>query len=362
MFKKKWLDESESKVWFLIITCLWQSRKVIAVYVVFTTLYSGIKPAQAWIAREMAGFFETAEGSKIISIVQKLGGTLSNSSTKTYSSDSLVLDNFVTIVFDWFAEAIQIPAFYILTELVILLSLMKLFFFVAVYAFHLISVIVTTRTEIYLQNHYLETLSSNKSTINMQNISTHVLYGSNLAGQCIANLYSGPYTVLVKIVSIILWQASLSAEWLPILMVGMLVALVFVVYSSYFVRETGQRILDARQAVMGTVSSGDSAYREKQQQEFYVWEIKQKFFSMLINTVRSWVMWISMIAVTFIAYVFDMDILPTSFRITDLAVVMVNISLISDPLSRASRAIINWQKTYPALLNTVKSDMDMLAK
>ena len=215
--------------------------------------------------------------------------------------------------------------------------------------------------EITVQNHYVETLLGKKDN-NSEQTSTHVLYGAGVVSDGFSNLYSAPYSIFISILSIMIWQANLSMEWLPIVAISMVIAFIFVVYSSSFMRKAGENILTARQGVMGAVSRDLINGRHEQQKEVFKWEINKRVYSLIIKTLRDWIMWVSIIFVTVVAYLLDMLIMPSSLSLTDLAVLLVNVKLLKGPLGKASHAIMEWQETYPYILNTINNDIKKLER
>ena len=337
---------------------MWSNRAWILVFLIITTLDSSVSPARAWVAREMAVFLETSGGHQLISVFQSLGKSLKTGAKTTarVSGDvqTMGIENFFILVESWFNEALTSDAFLTMIKLVIMLMFLQGGFWVGRYVRSILGTIISTKIEIYLQNHYVDCISEERS---IERDSTHLLYGANLASQCITILYSAPYYIFVRIIAIILWQASLSKEWLPIMLLGILLSFIFVIYSSFYMRRVGKELLDARQGVMGAVYDENKKKRYSKQGDIYKWEVKKSLFSTFISILQGWIMWMAIFAITGLMYVFESSLLPTSFRLTDLAVAYVNIKLLGRPLAITGSSILRWQSAYPALLNTVKQNI-----
>jgi hypothetical protein len=204
---------------------------------------------------------------------------------------------------------------------------------------------VEARFIVLMQQIYLARRRSERQT---QDIS-QMLYGCDVAKKGLKVAYDDVPVMAFTLISVASWQAALAPQWLPVMLLSAAPAALLVWFLGPWVRRASESMLDAQSGIAGTTSGTLGAALAGHQRDWIRRVVEMDLLKGLGEETMDLVIWTCFLALTLSLYASGSSLLPQIITPGDFALVIVNLKLVSDPLTKIGKIFIHWQEALPAL-------------
>jgi ABC-type multidrug transport system fused ATPase/permease subunit len=205
--------------------------------------------------------------------------------------------------------------------------------------------IVLSRLVIDLQRTYLDRRAHEEHARDV----AQVLYGTEIAKKGFEVLYKDIWVIGLKTISIAAWQITLAPEWLPVMLLATLPGFLVVWAFGRSIRRTSHDILGLQAQVAGSTARTQRSLFVQIQERLFRRFIWFEFVKASADEMMDLAIWTSAITLISLVYWLDLGLLPTRVEPGDLALVAINLNLLSQPLGHIGKTYTKWQEAMPAL-------------
>ncbi len=217
------------------------------------------------------------------------------------------------------------------------------------FAESILSKLLETRLIIVMQRSYLE-----RHTLgNVSQDVAHVLFGSDVAKKGFQVIYKDIWTIITVTSSVLLWQLSLGAHWVPVLVLSMVPTLLFVWFFGRRIRHSSQQILDTQSGIAETAGSRDQQSLYGHQERYYFAVLNMHVSKWFAENASDVVLWVSFAGLALLAMWLDVGPALADITLAELSALIINLRLLSKPLGNVGRVYTRWQEAYPALVRSL---------
>ncbi|MFN3986739.1 MAG: hypothetical protein ACK4KV_14685 [Rhodocyclaceae bacterium] len=209
--------------------------------------------------------------------------------------------------------------------------------------------VVEYRLIIAMQRSYLE----KRQKADVSQDVAHVLYGSDVAKKGFQVIYKDSWKIVTVVTSVLLWQLSIGAQWLPVLVVSALPTIFFVWFFGSRISHRSREILDLQSRISEATGSGERSRLHHHQERFVSTSVRLHILKWLAEDASDIVMWTSFAAVAAIAYVLGIGPSVKDISLAELSALAVNLKLLAKPLGDIGRVYTRWQEAHPALIRSL---------
>jgi ABC-type multidrug transport system fused ATPase/permease subunit len=206
------------------------------------------------------------------------------------------------------------------------------------------------RLTIALQRTYLNRRTKEQDT---QDIA-RLLYDCDQAKGGMDILYKDSWKIVVGAVSVVLWQWSLAPEWLPALVLSVLPPMLIVLAFGSWIQRASLELMQLQSHI---ASSTDEASRLRlfaHQENFFRHTIRLEMFKKGSEVLIDMLAWVGLLAVIFLASLWNIGLLPQEVQAGDLAVFAINLNLLSKPMGDIGKVYNKARESYPALVRVLQ--------
>lgn len=213
----------------------------------------------------------------------------------------------------------------------------------------ILSKLLETRLVIVMQRSYLERHQHG----NIPQDVAHVLFGSDVAKKGFQVIYKDIWAIITVTTSVLLWQLSLGAQWVPLLILSMLPTVYFVWYYGHRIGHTSLHILDTQSSIAETTASRDQSLLYGHQERYYLAVLRLHVLKWLAENASDLVMWTSFTLLALLAMWLGFGPSLADITLAELSALAINLRLLSKPLGNVGRVYTRWQEAYPALMRSL---------
>jgi len=217
------------------------------------------------------------------------------------------------------------------------------------FAESIFSKLTETRLIIVMQRSYLERNAHGNTSQDV----AHVLFGSDVAKKGFQVIYKDIWTIITVTASVLLWQLSLGANWVPVLVLSMVPTLLFVWFFGRRIRHTSQQILDTQSDIAETTGTRDQQSLYGHQERYYLAVLNMHVFKWFAENASDVVLWLSFAGFALLAMWLDVGPSLSDITLAELSALVINLRLLSKPLGNVGRVYTRWQEAYPALVRSL---------
>lgn len=204
---------------------------------------------------------------------------------------------------------------------------------------------VSVRLVAALQRGYLDRRSGTPGASEV----AQVFFGSEVAKKGFEVVYKDAWRITIQVVSIGIWQMTLAPEWLPAMIVATIPALVAVCFFGAPIQRASTRILDLQRDIAATMHSSDRAAFVNHQRSWLRWSLWAEFLKVAADESMDVLIWLSMLVLVALAAWAGSSLLPREVTAGDVALVVVNLRLLSTPLGDIGKVYAKWHEALPAM-------------
>ena len=208
------------------------------------------------------------------------------------------------------------------------------------------------RLIIALQRTYLERRHQERGA---QDIA-RLLYDCDQAKGGMDILYKDAWKIVAGVVSVLVWQLSLAPEWLPALVLAVLPPVLIVLAFGHWIQRLSLDMLRLQGQIAASTDEVNRLRLFAHQETFFQRTIRLEFFKKGSEVLIDLLAWVGLLAVIFLASLWDIGLLPEEVRAGDLALFAVNLNLLSKPMGDIGKVYNKGREAYPALLRVLQPD------
>jgi len=208
------------------------------------------------------------------------------------------------------------------------------------------------RLIIALQRTYLERRHQERGA---QDIA-RLLYDCDQAKGGMDILYKDAWKIVVGVVSVLMWQLSLAPEWLPALILAVLPPVLIILAFGHWIQRLSLDMLRLQGQIAASTDEVNRLRLFAHQETFFQRTIRLEFFKKGSEVLIDLLAWVGLLAVIFLASLWDIGLLPDEVRAGDLALFAVNLNLLSKPMGDIGKVYNKGREAYPALLRVLQPD------
>jgi hypothetical protein len=216
---------------------------------------------------------------------------------------------------------------------------------VAKFGEKIINKVVETRLIIELQLTYMQ---RRRKTCPSTDVS-QILYGSEVAKKGFEAVYKEAWKITAQTVSVLIWQISLGAQWIPLMILSVLPSITFVWFFGTFIQRTSNDMLNHQSGIAASTNANRIIHLRFHQERFFRSVLKFEFFKWCAEEAMDIVMWGTLALLVLAAWYFDLGLLPEDIAMGGLAAFLVNLKLLAKPLGDIGKVYTKWREAYPAL-------------
>lgn len=217
----------------------------------------------------------------------------------------------------------------------------------------ILSKLLETRLVIVMQRSYLERHRHGNTPQDV----AHVLFGSDVAKKGFQVIYKDIWTIITVTTSVLLWQLSLGAQWVPLLILSMVPTVYFVWYFGHRIGQTSLHILDTQSSIAETTAQRDQASLYGHQERYYLAVLRLHVLKWLAENASDIVLWTSFSLLALLAMWLGFGPSLQDITLAELSALAINLKLLSTPLGNVGRVYTRWQEAYPALMRSLLPHM-----
>ena len=199
--------------------------------------------------------------------------------------------------------------------------------------------LIITLQRIYLQRRREEHAANDVSQI---------LYGCEVAKKGIEVLYKDAWKILFKSVSVLAWQVSLGAQWIPLMFLSIVPSLLLVWFFGPPIQRMSHGILDLQAELAANTGRAANGTFAQHQEHWFRKAIELEVLKWFADDALDILMWLFLGLMIVIAYVFDLGILPNDIQLGGAAAFLINVKLLAKPLGDIGKVYTKWREAYPA--------------
>ncbi|MCD8513516.1 MAG: hypothetical protein LRY63_09385 [Nitrincola sp.] len=222
----------------------------------------------------------------------------------------------------------------------------------------ILSKLMETRLIIVMQRSYLERHQQG----NVSQDVAHMLFGSDVAKKGFQVIYKDIWTIITVTTSVLLWQLSLGAQWVPFLIFSMFPTIYFVWYFGHRISHTSLHILDTQSSIAETTVRRDQSSLYGHQERYYLAVLRLHILKWLAENASDLVLWASFGLLALLAMWFGLGPSLRDISLAELTALAINLKLLSKPLGNVGRVYTRWQEAYPALMRSLLPQMQQEKK
>lgn len=178
---------------------------------------------------------------------------------------------------------------------------------------------------------------------------SQMFYGSEVAKRGFEVFVKDFWVISFKTGSVIVWQMTLAPEWLPLLFLATIPAIAAVALIGPAIRRASQDILGLQEAVAATVTRCGPMLLRRVQERLFGRFLRFETLKVVADDMVDLLIWFNTAALIGLSYALDIGLLPDQVSPGDLALVAVNLKLLSEPLGHIGKVYTKWQEAQPAL-------------
>lgn len=246
-------------------------------------------------------------------------------------------------------EAGEVDPWALLPEFLPLFLAITIGLILADFAESILSKLLETRLIIVMQRSYLERHAHG----NVSQDVAHVLYGSDVAKKGFQVIYRDLWNIITVTSSVLLWQLSLGAQWVPLLILSMIPTLIFVWFFGRRIRHSSQQILDTQSGIAETASKRDQHSLHGYQERYFLVVLNMHVFKWFAENASDIVLWLSFAGLALLSMSLGVGPALSDITLAELTALVINLRLLSKPLGNVGRVYTRWQEAYPALVRSL---------
>lgn len=204
---------------------------------------------------------------------------------------------------------------------------------------------VEVRLIITLQRIYLERRREEDSTRDV----TQILWGCEAAKKGLEVFYKDGWKIVVTTISVLLWQVSLGAEWIPLMLMAVIPSLLLVWFFGPPIQRRSLEILNLQSDLAASTSRSASGVFTRHQESWFRNAVGLEILKWFADDGLDVIMWTVLGGLVLIAYIFDLGVLPDDIELGAAAAFMINVKLLAAPLSDIGKVYTKWREAYPAM-------------
>lgn len=178
---------------------------------------------------------------------------------------------------------------------------------------------------------------------------SQVLYGCEVARKGFEVVYKDGWRIPVEITGVLLWQAALGAEWLPLLIGAVIPALGCVWFAGRALERTSRQILEGQRGLAATTAREREGEFASLQEAIFTGTIRFEVLKWLTERGLDAALWLSVAACIATVWWIDPARLPGGGEIAGAAAFLVNLRLLMKPLSDIGKVYTKWREASPAI-------------
>jgi hypothetical protein len=199
--------------------------------------------------------------------------------------------------------------------------------------------LIITLQRIYLQRRNAEHAAKDVSQI---------LYGCELAKKGIEVIYKDAWKIVVTTISVLAWQVSLGAQWIPLMLMAIVPSLLLVWFFGPPIQRMSHTILDLQGELAANTAREANGTFARHQESWFRKAIGLEIFKWFADDALDVIMWIFLGALIIVSYVFELGILPAEIELGGAAAFLINVKLLAKPLGDIGKVYTKWREAYPA--------------
>lgn len=204
---------------------------------------------------------------------------------------------------------------------------------------------VETRLIIDLQRTYM---ARRRSSCPASDVS-QILYGSEVAKKGFEAIYKETWKIVTGTGSVLIWQLSLGAKWIPLMVLSVIPSIIFVWFFGVNIQQTSNDILNHQSGIAASTNGNRIKRLQYHQERFFKSVLKFEFFKWCAEEAMDIVMWATLALLVVSAWYFNLGLLPENVALGGLAAFLVNLKLLAKPLGDIGKVYTKWREAYPAL-------------
>lgn len=280
------------------VRTIWANRWVIGVLLIALAGQAALEPASAWITKE------------VLNSVQNAGTTVED-----------------------VVRTFAVPVLLILGGLVVLK-----------FAEKVTNKAVEVRLIISLQRIYLERRQEEHAARDV----SQVLYGCEQAKKGLEVIYKDAWKIGAATISVLVWQVSLGAQWIPLMLLAVIPSLMLVWFFGPPIQRLSLHILDLQTELAATTGRAENGTFASHQESWFRMALVLEVFKWLADDALDVIMWTFLAVIILVAYFLDLGILPDVIEIGGAAAFIINLKLLAKPLGDIGKVYTKWREAYPA--------------
>lgn len=178
---------------------------------------------------------------------------------------------------------------------------------------------------------------------------SHMLYGTEVARKGFEVLYKDSAVVVFKTLSVTVWQWTLAPEWLPLLFLAVVPAGVTVALVGPAIQRASREILSLQETVAASTTRRQVLFLRRAQNRLFARAVRFEALKVGAEEAMSVLIWFNAIVLVGASYLLGLGLLPDRVDPGVLALVAVNLKLLSEPIGHLGKVYTKWQEALPAL-------------
>ncbi len=178
---------------------------------------------------------------------------------------------------------------------------------------------------------------------------SQMFYGSDVAKRGFEVFVKDFWVITFKTGSVVIWQMTLAPEWLPLLFLATIPAVAAVALLGPAIRRASKDILGLQEALAATVARPGPMLLRRVQERLFGRFLRFETLKVVADEMIDLLIWFNAVLLIALSYVLDFGLLPDRVAPGDLALVAINLKLLSEPLGHIGKVYTKWQEAQPAL-------------
>lgn len=203
---------------------------------------------------------------------------------------------------------------------------------------------VEVRLIITLQRVYLERRNEEHAAKDV----SQILYGCELAKKGIEVIYKDAWKIAATTVSVLTWQLSLGAQWIPLMLMAVIPSLLLAWFFGPPIQGRSLSILDLQSELAANTERAASGTFVRHQENWFRKAMSLEVLKWFADDALHIVMWIFLGLLIVVAYNFELGILPDQIELGGVAAFLINVRLLAKPLGDIGKVYTKWREAYPA--------------
>jgi len=187
---------------------------------------------------------------------------------------------------------------------------------------------------------------------------TRMVYDSMKAKQGLSPFFFDLWRNVPRIISVVCWQMSLAPAWIPALFIVMLPTLISILIFTPRIQTSNKEVLEGNSKVTSCSREGVTEALTASQESLWWKFLKLESWEGAMRSLMQLSKWPMLLLLVLVCKHWDLPLIPKKIELGDFAGFLVNMGLISLPISELGKMYVKMRGNWPAIRRVMYPQME----